>query len=113
MSNFTKKTIESESRAELHDLLALTGAEISMNTLPAGASVPFIHYHKSNEEIYGVLSGSGKVIIDNEEIALKAGDWLKITPTARRQFFAAAHDALSYVCKIGRAACRERVASMV
>ena len=28
------------NRGELHDLLNLTGAEVSCNTLPAGASVP-------------------------------------------------------------------------
>ena len=30
------------NRGELHDLLNLTGAEVSCNTLPAGASVPFV-----------------------------------------------------------------------
>ena len=29
------------NRGELHDLLNLTGAEVSCNTLPAGASVQF------------------------------------------------------------------------
>lgn len=33
------------NRGELHDLLNLTGAEVSCNTLPAGASVPFVHHH--------------------------------------------------------------------
>jgi len=33
-------------RNELHNLLELTGVEISLNTLPAGVSVPFVHTHK-------------------------------------------------------------------
>ena len=37
------------NRGELHDLLNLTGAEVSCNTLPAGASVPFVHHHTQNE----------------------------------------------------------------
>ena len=41
-----------ENRVELHNMLNLTGAEISYNSLPAGASVPFVHAHKENEEIY-------------------------------------------------------------
>ena len=73
-------------------------AEISLNTLPAGANVPFVHSHKANEEIYGVLSGKGKVVIDGEEISLAAGDWLKISPMAKRQFFAASNSEITYIC---------------
>lgn len=98
MANYTKTTIGMESRSELHETLALTGAEISLNELPAGAGVPFIHSHKENEEIYGVLSGKGKVVIDGEEISLSDGDWLKIAPAAKRQFFAADNSGITYIC---------------
>ena len=98
MKNFTKTNIGNEGRTELHEKLALTGAEVSINQLPAGASVPFVHSHKNNEEIYAILSGSGKAIIDGEEIALAAGDWLKIAPSAKRQFFASNDTAIAYIC---------------
>ena len=54
MANYTKTTIGKENRIELHEKLSLTGAEISLNELPAGANVPFVHSHKENEEIYFV-----------------------------------------------------------
>ena len=76
MKNYTKTNIGNEGRVELHEALGLTGAEVSINVLPAGAGVPFVHSHKKNEEIYGILSGLGKAIIDDEEITLVAGDWL-------------------------------------
>ena len=98
MASYTKMTVGKENRTELHEKLALTGAEISLNTLPAGANVPFVHSHKANEEIYGVLSGKGKVVIDGEEISLAAGDWLKISPVAKRQFFAASNSEITYIC---------------
>ena len=98
MSNFVKTNIGSEARVELHDLLSLTGAEISINTLPAKANVPFIHSHKENEEIYGIIDGSGKAIIDDETIELKAGDWLKVSPQAKRQFFASDNSSITYIC---------------
>ena len=44
-----KTNAGAENRVELHDQLFLTGAEISVNRLPAGANVPFVHFHKSNE----------------------------------------------------------------
>lgn len=69
-----------------------------MNTLPAGTNVPFVHYHTNNEEIYGILSGNGKVVIDEKEVELVAGDWLKITPESHRQFFASNDSDMSFVC---------------
>ena len=98
MKNYTKTNIGNEGRAELHQALGLTGAEVSINQLPAGAGVPFVHSHKNNEEIYGIISGKGKVMIDGEEIALTAGDWLKIAPAAKRQFSAAADEGITFVC---------------
>lgn len=98
MANFTKVNVAPEARTELHDQLCLTGAEISINNLPAGASVPFVHAHKNNEEIYAVLSGSGKAVIDGETVALTSGDWIRISPAAKRQFFADEDTAISYVC---------------
>ena len=98
MANYAKTNIGNEGRVELHEKLSLTGAEISINQLPAGASVPFVHSHKNNEEIYGNLSGKGKAVIDNETIELTAGDWLRISPAAKRQFFASQESDITYVC---------------
>ncbi|MDE6605373.1 MAG: cupin domain-containing protein [Clostridia bacterium] len=98
MNNFKKVSIAEESRIELHDTLNLTGAEVSVNTLPAGVGVPFVHSHKQNEEIYAILDGQGIAVIDGESVSLKAGDWVRISPSAKRQFFASADTALKYVC---------------
>ena len=98
MSNYKKVSLENAPRVELHDKLGLTGSEISINTISAGECVPFLHSHKQNEEIYYVLSGSGKAIIDKEEISLVTGDWIRISPVAERQFFASKDNSISYVC---------------
>ncbi|MDE6557644.1 MAG: cupin domain-containing protein [Clostridia bacterium] len=98
MNSYQKVSVKEEARVELHDALALTGAEVSINTLPAGASVPFVHSHKQNEEIYAVLSGEGYMVIDGEKIGLKSGDWLRVSPSAKRQFFASAESAVKYIC---------------
>ena len=98
MANFSKVSVAQDARTELHDKLSLTGAEVSINSLPAGASVPFIHSHKNNEEIYAVLEGKGKAVIDGEDVELAAGDWLRISPAGKRQFFAAEDSAISSIC---------------
>lgn len=98
MANFNKVSVGLDARTELHDKLSLTGAEISINNLPAGAGVPFVHAHKQNEEIYAILAGKGKAVIDGETVELAAGDWLRVSPAAKRQFFASEDEAISYVC---------------
>lgn len=99
MTNFAKVSVAAnEARVELHELLGLTGAEVSINNLPAGVSVPFVHSHKKNEEIYAVLSGKGKAVIDGETVELAQGDWVRVSPAAKRQFSAADDSAICFVC---------------
>ena len=98
MKNYEKANVGNEGRVELHEKLALTGAEISLNRLPAGAGVPFVHAHRHNEEIYGVLEGKGTAVLDGETVELTAGDWLRVAPAAKRQFSAAADSGITFVC---------------
>ena len=57
MENFKMVEVKDAPRVELHNQLGLTGCEISINELPPKAAVPFVHAHKQNEEVYGVLGG--------------------------------------------------------
>lgn len=98
MNKFQKISIAKEARIELHDALNLTGAEISINKMPADTSVPFIHSHKQNEEIYGILKGHGTILLDGEEMELKAGDWLRVSPAVKRQLSTTPDSAMTYLC---------------
>ncbi|MDE7213777.1 MAG: cupin domain-containing protein [Anaeroplasmataceae bacterium] len=98
MSKFSKCSIQFNGREELHNQLSLTGAEISINKLPAGSGVPFVHSHKKNEEIYIIIEGEGSVLIDDETIHLTKGDCLRISPKAKRQFSAGKESSISYIC---------------
>lgn len=98
MANFNKISVKGGGRVELHDALHLTGAEVSVNELPQGASVPFVHAHRQNEEIYGILEGEGVAEIDGTSVPLAAGDWLRISPAAKRRFFASEKSAIKYIC---------------
>ena len=98
MANYQKTNVKPEARVELHDVLGLTGAEVSINHLPAGAGVPFVHSHRKNEEIYGILSGKGSAVLDGETVELTAGDWLRVAPAVKRQFSAAEDSPISFLC---------------
>lgn len=86
------------SRTELHELLSLTGTEVSINNLPAGVSIPFVHAHKNNEELYIVLSGKGSFFVDGEEFLISEGDCLRVDPKGERCLKAADDSALRYLC---------------
>ncbi|WP_297226561.1 cupin domain-containing protein [uncultured Desulfovibrio sp.] len=99
MSHYLLASIDmGEGRSELHQLLHLTGAEISCNTLPAGVSIPFVHAHTENEEIYLVLDGSGQLYVDGEEVVIRRGDCFRIDPQGLRCLRAAGDSPLRYVC---------------
>lgn len=90
--------LETKGRAVLHDALGLTGSEISINELPAGVSVPFMHAHKRNEEVYIVLKGSGRFHIDGDEFEVGEGDVIRIDPSAERCITASADSSLRFIC---------------
>lgn len=91
------------SRTELHELLSLTGTEVSINNLPAGVSIPFVHAHTNNEELYIVLSGKGSFFVDGEEFLISEGDCLQVDPKGERCLKAADDSALRYLCIQSRA----------
>lgn len=66
--------------------LGLTGMEVSLNSLPAGASIPFLHSHREHEELYMFLSGSGELLVDGAHIPVRAGSAVRIAPAGKRSW---------------------------
>lgn len=64
----------------------MTSVEISFQILEAGKEILFDHLHNENEEVYIVLKGSGKFIIDNEETSIKEGSIVRIAPKGKRRW---------------------------
>lgn len=95
-------------RTELHELLSLSGTEVSINNLPAGVSIPFVHAHTNNEELYIVLSGKGSFFVDGEEFLISEGDCLRVDPKGERCLKAADDSALRYLCIQSRAGSLQR-----
>ena len=52
MGNFKSFHLDlTAGRTELHDALNLTGAEVSLNNLPTGVSIPFVHAHTNSKQL--------------------------------------------------------------
>jgi len=90
--------IQTLGRVTLKEKLALTGSEISINELPSGASVPFVHSHKRNEEVYIILKGKGQFYLDGDEFDVEEGDVIRVDPAGARCLRADAQTAIRYLC---------------
>lgn len=82
----------------LHDSLALTSCEISINCVPQGFKVPFDHKHKQNEEIYIFIKGAGQMSIDGEIVEVKEGSCVRISPAAKRNVHNTSNADLQFIC---------------
>ncbi len=86
------------TRVMLKDVMTLTGAEISVNCLPAGKSLPFVHSHKRNEEIYLFTGGKGKFWLDGTVLAVQEGTAVRVSPAGQRCIKADDAQDLQYYC---------------
>ena len=77
--------------------LGLTGCEVSLNRLPAGKGMPFVHNHKKNQELYIVLGGKGIFYVDGEEFPVSEGSLVRVAPQGERAYKAGAED-LYFIC---------------
>lgn len=66
--------------------LGLDGMEVSINLLPPGGEIPFLHSHKQNEELYLFLGGEGEMQVDGVSIPVKAGSAVRIKPAGLRSW---------------------------
>ncbi|MDY0357721.1 MAG: cupin domain-containing protein [Sedimentisphaerales bacterium] len=90
--------IQTLGRVTLKGELALTGSEISINELPPGVSVPFVHSHKRNEEVYIILKGKGQLYVDGDEFEVEEGSVIRVDPAGTRCLRADGQTPLRYVC---------------
>jgi mannose-6-phosphate isomerase-like protein (cupin superfamily) len=85
-------------RVMLKENLGLTGTEVSVNRLPAGESLPFVHAHKKNEEVYLFIKGKGFFWMDGEAFEVREGTAVKVTPAGGRSLKADENEDLYYIC---------------
>ena len=74
-----------ESRFPREDLRA-EDTGLAYHVLRPGKRQPFAHRHENAEEIVVVLSGSGRVKLDEEIVDLSPMDAVRIAPTVARSF---------------------------
>ena len=92
-----RRSINAKGKYLLGAELGLTGCEISLNRLPAGKWMPFVHAHKQNEEVYIVIRGSGTFHVDGNEFPIAEGSVIRVDPSGERAWKAGDQD-LYFIC---------------
>ncbi len=82
----------------LQNLLGSAGLEMSLNVLPPGKGIPFLHKHQHNDEVYIVVGGRGQFLVDGECIDVAEGSVLRISPPAARAWRNNSDVPLSFLC---------------
>ncbi len=82
----------------LRDLLHLTGMEVSVTRLAPGESVPYLHSHRTHEELYVITRGRGQMQVDGELFDVEEGAVIRVATGGSRALRAAADQELHFVC---------------
>ncbi len=78
------RAIDTSGKIFLKDPLALTGAELSLNSLPPKQSLGFYHKHQQNEEIYIFLAGTGEFQVNGWVFPVQEGTVVRVDPQGER-----------------------------
>lgn len=73
-----------EGKIFLGEELGLTGSMASLQKLAAGEDAPFLHSHKTHEEIYVIISGEGEYQVDGEVMKVAEGSIIRVSPAGVR-----------------------------
>ena len=87
-----------EGKQFVKEATEATSCEISFGTLPTGASVPFFHSHKANEENYIILSGAGKFQVNDEVFDIAEGSVVRVSPGCDRNLKCTSAEPMVYIC---------------
>jgi mannose-6-phosphate isomerase-like protein (cupin superfamily) len=82
----------------LRSLLGSAGLEISLNVVPPGKAIPFLHRHQENDEVYVVVSGQGQFLVDGECLDVAEGSVLRLAPQAARAWRNSSDAPLYFLC---------------
>ncbi|MDR3673496.1 MAG: cupin domain-containing protein [Holophaga sp.] len=94
----------------LGQVLGLSSMEVSFGSMLPGESMPFLHAHKQNEELYVILSGSGEMQVDGQRIPLHPGTAVRIAPAGLRAWRATGSEAMAYLVVQAKAGSLEQAA---
>lgn len=102
MKNYAVKNLNGWNNVEgkifLGQELGMTGAEASLQRLAACEDAPFLHSHKTHEELYVIISGNGEYEVDGEKIAVSEGSIIRVAPAGVRALRNTSNEEMVMMC---------------
>ena len=87
-----------EGKQFIKDATGATSCEISFGSLSTGATVPFFHSHKANEENYIILSGAGKFQVNDDVFDIAEGSVIRVATNCDRNLKCTSAEPMTYIC---------------
>lgn len=82
----------------LRKFLGSAGLEVSLNVVPPGKGIPFLHRHRENDEVYIIVGGRGQFLVDGECIDVQEGSVLRLGPAVARAWRNNSDTPLYFLC---------------
>jgi mannose-6-phosphate isomerase-like protein (cupin superfamily) len=79
-----------------NDALDVENTGVSYHVLRPGKRQGFAHRHENAEEVYVILTGNGRLKLDDEVIEVSEMDAIRVAPTVTRGF-EAGDDGIEYI----------------
>lgn len=81
----------------ISEALGISAFEVYQVELPPGAeTVPHDHLDDRNEDVYAILSGTGWVVVDDEAIPVRPGQFISVDISSTR-YMRAGDDGLTFI----------------
>lgn len=100
--SFPDSSFTMEGKVFIKELLELTSCEISFNVMKPNTSMPFIHKHRENEEIYIILKGFGQMLLNDKVFEIKEGSIVRALPETERAIRNNSTDNLTFIVFQGK-----------
>lgn len=87
MGDYTLKSYNLDEATLLQPLkndLGLEAVGVSLSRMEPGMGYPTFHAHEEQEEIFICVKGTGTILVGDDEITMKAGDFLRISADVPR-----------------------------
>lgn len=75
-----------------------TGAELSFQVFEPGTGTPFLHTHKTHEELYIFVKGNGEFQVDGTVFPIAEGSVVRVAPAAKRTLRNTGNEPMTMIC---------------
>lgn len=101
LKNFTlalSPKIQIPGKVFIGAAVGATGAELSFQVFEPGTGTPFLHTHKTHEELYIFVKGSGEFQVDGAVFTIAEGSVVRVAPASKRTLRNTGCDPLTMIC---------------